>query len=58
MKPYKIFGFLDEDTPLLHHEIEVLTGRKKVETIKRKSIIEDEKNKLDKKLSEFFEVYV
>jgi len=36
---------------LLHHEIEVLTGRKKVETVKRKSIIEDEKNKLDKKLS-------
>jgi hypothetical protein len=30
MKSYQIFGLVDEDTPLLHHEILVLTGKKKV----------------------------
>lgn len=36
---YQLFGLIDEDTPLLYEEILRLTGRKKVENSKRKSVI-------------------
>lgn len=42
-KMYKVFGFIDEDTQLLHEEMLILTGKKKREAVKRKSIIEEEK---------------
>ena len=39
-KMYKVFGFIDEDTQLLHEEMLYLTGKKKRDISKRKSIIE------------------
>ena len=42
---YQLFGLIDDDTPLLYDEIMRLTGRKKLQNSKRKSVIEDEKNK-------------
>lgn len=42
---YKIFGFIDEDTHLLYEEMLYLTGKKNRSVNKRKSIIEEEKEK-------------
>lgn len=42
-KMYKVFGFIDEDTQNLFEEMQVLTGKKKRESNKRRSIIEEEK---------------
>ena len=39
-KMYKVFGFVDEDTYLLYEEMLILTGKKKRDVTKRKSIIE------------------
>ena len=50
---YQLFGLIDEDTPLLYEEIMRLTGRKKVEQPKRKSVLEDEKNRQELRTEQF-----
>ena len=50
---YQLFGLIDEDTPLIYEEILRLTGKKKVEMSKRKSVLEDEKNKQEVRTEQF-----
>lgn len=50
---YQLFGLIDEDTPLLFEEILRLTGKKKVDGSKRKSVLEDEKNRQEIRTLEF-----
>ena len=57
-KGYQLFGLIDEDTPLLFEEIQRLTGRKKADPIRRKSVIEDEKKKQEAQIFRFFERYI
>ena len=53
-----LFGLIDEDTPLLYEEMLRLTGKKKVEPIKRKSVLEDEKNKQEVRTEEFVKKFL